>query len=186
MKIIEKAAMDPQFDVAKLEHLLKVRDQWAATEARKAYNEAFAAFKAEAIVDHEEQAVTDGPLKGKKLRRALLGGQRRDAAPVEVRPQPLVEAHQGREGLDRGHLHAEARPRAFRVVTMGGPPDAGGAKNAIQARASTITYLERYTLKAVCGIAEQGDDTTATATWTAGRSRSRSPAGPTSCATGAA
>jgi hypothetical protein len=43
-------------------------------------------------------------------------------------------------------------------VTIDGPPDTGGAKNAIQARASTITYLERYTLKAVCGIAEQGDD----------------------------
>jgi hypothetical protein len=41
---------------------------------------------------------------------------------------------------------------------MGGPPDAGGAKNPIQARASTITYLERYTLKAICGVAEGGED----------------------------
>jgi hypothetical protein len=44
-------------------------------------------------------------------------------------------------------------------VSMGGPPDAGGAKNAIQARASTKSYLERYTLKAICGVAEGGDDT---------------------------
>ena len=44
-------------------------------------------------------------------------------------------------------------------VSMGGPPDAGGAKNAIQARASAKTYLERYTLKAICGVAEGGDDT---------------------------
>ncbi len=42
---------------------------------------------------------------------------------------------------------------------MGGPPDAGGAKNAIQARASTKTYLERYTLKAITGLSEQNDDT---------------------------
>jgi len=42
---------------------------------------------------------------------------------------------------------------------MGGPPDAGGAKNAIQARASTKTYLERYTLKAITGLSEQDDDT---------------------------
>lgn len=41
---------------------------------------------------------------------------------------------------------------------MGGPPDAGGAKNAIQARASTKTYLERYTLKAITGLSEQADD----------------------------
>src|SRR5690606_31904525 len=44
-------------------------------------------------------------------------------------------------------------------VSMGGPPDAGGAKNAIQARASTKTYLERYTLKAITGLSEQNDDT---------------------------
>lgn len=41
---------------------------------------------------------------------------------------------------------------------MGGPPDTGGAKNAIQARASTVSYLERYTFKAVAGVAEGGDD----------------------------
>ena len=43
-------------------------------------------------------------------------------------------------------------------VSIGGPPDAGGAKNALQARASTKSYLERYTLKAICGVAEGGDD----------------------------
>jgi len=42
---------------------------------------------------------------------------------------------------------------------MGGPPDSGGAKNAIQARASAVSYLQRYTLKAICGVAEQGEDT---------------------------
>jgi len=44
-------------------------------------------------------------------------------------------------------------------VSMGGPPDAGGAKSPIQARASTVSYLQRYTLKAICGVSEQGDDT---------------------------
>jgi hypothetical protein len=42
---------------------------------------------------------------------------------------------------------------------MGGPPDTGGAKSPIQARASTVSYLQRYTLKAICGVSEQGDDT---------------------------
>jgi hypothetical protein len=51
-------------------------------------------------------------------------------------------------------------------VSMGGPPDAGGAKNAIQARASTKTYLERYTLKAITGLSEQNDDTDGNASFT--------------------
>lgn len=41
---------------------------------------------------------------------------------------------------------------------MGAAPDTGGAKNAIQARASAQTYLQRYTLKAITGLSEQDDD----------------------------
>jgi len=157
MKIIEKAALDPSFDVAKLEHLLKVRDQWAATEARNAYNEAFAAFKAEAIVVIKNRDVTDGPLKGKKY--AELFSVVNAVTPLLAK-YGLSHSWQVKSEKDLiavtcmlKHVlgHSES-------VTIDGPPDAGGAKNAIQARASTITYLERYTLKAVCGIAEQGDD----------------------------
>jgi hypothetical protein len=43
-------------------------------------------------------------------------------------------------------------------VSFGGPPDAGGAKNAIQARASTKTYLERYTLLAILGLSSKDAD----------------------------
>src|SRR6266480_380051 len=66
MKIIDRAAMDPSFDVAKLEQLLAVKERWEATEARKAFNEAFAAFKAEAVEIIKNRPVTDGPLKNKK------------------------------------------------------------------------------------------------------------------------
>ncbi|WP_167761441.1 ERF family protein [Duganella callida] len=46
------------------------------------------------------------------------------------------------------------------VTRMQAPPDASGKKNAIQQIASTITYLQRYTLLAACGLAtnEQMDD----------------------------
>ena len=43
--------------------------------------------------------------------------------------------------------------------TLGGPPDATGSKNAIQANGSTMVYLERYTLVATCGIAIENQDT---------------------------
>ena len=46
------------------------------------------------------------------------------------------------------------------VTRMEAPPDNSGKKNAIQQVASTITYLQRYTLLAACGLAshEQVDD----------------------------
>jgi hypothetical protein len=158
MKIIEKAAMDPQFDVAKLEHLLAVRERWEAAEARKAFNEAFANFKNEAIVVIKNRDVSDGPLKGKKY--AELFSVVNAVTPL-LSKYGLSHSWQVKSEKDLiavtctlKHIlgHSES-------VTIDGPPDVGGAKNAIQARASTITYLERYTLKAVCGIAEQGDDT---------------------------
>jgi hypothetical protein len=158
MKIIEKATLDANFDVAKLEKLLAMKERWEADEARKAFNVAFSAFKAEAIEIIKNRTVTDGPLKNKKY--AELFSVVNAVTPALSRHGlvGLVEAHEGREGLDRGHLHDPPRPRPRELVSMSGPPDSGGAKNAIQARASTITYLERYTLKAACGLAEQGDD----------------------------
>lgn len=45
-------------------------------------------------------------------------------------------------------------------TTLKAPADPSGSKNAIQAIGSTVSYLERYSLLAACGIAvkEQGDD----------------------------
>jgi hypothetical protein len=158
MKIIDRAAMDPNFDVAKLEHLLAVKERWEANEARKAFNEAFAAFKAEAVVIIKNRDVTDGPLKGKKY--AELFSVVNAVTPALSKYglshswKPTKDEKEWIEitcTLKHALGHSES-------VSMSGPPDAGGAKNALQARISTITYLERCTLKAVCGVAEQGDD----------------------------
>jgi len=45
-------------------------------------------------------------------------------------------------------------------VTLSAPPDNSGSKNNIQAIGSTVTYLQRYTLFAITGIAaaDQDDD----------------------------
>jgi hypothetical protein len=53
--------------------------------------------------------------------------------------------------------HAMGHCETTRMVA---PPDNSGKKNVIQQVASTITYLQRYTLLAACGLAtnEQLDD----------------------------
>lgn len=158
MKLIERVATDPQFDVAKLKELLEVRERWEASEARKSFNEAFTAFKAEAIEIIKNRQVTDGPLKNKRYAELFS---------VVNAVTPALSKH----GLSASWRLSKDEPSWIEVtctirhvlghaeaVSMAGPPDAGGAKNAIQARASTVTYLERYTLKAICGLAEQGED----------------------------
>lgn len=151
-------AVSKGMDPATLKDLMDLQDRWEKSEARKAYNRAFAAFKAEAVKIIKNRAVTAGPLQGKRYAELFS---------VVNAVTPALSAN----GLSTSWKLTKDDKDWIEVtctithelghsesVSMGGPPDAGGAKNMIQARASTITYLERYTLKAICGVAEDGDD----------------------------
>lgn len=145
-------------DLDKLERLLAMQERWEANEARKAYDAAFSAFKAEAVTIIKNRAVTAGPLQGKKYAELFS---------VVNAVTPALSKH----GLSSSWQITKDEKDWLEVtctlkhvaghterVSMGGPPDIGGAKNPIQARASTVSYLQRYTLKAITGLSEQEDD----------------------------
>lgn len=145
-------------DLDKLERLLAMQERWEANEARKAYDAAFSAFKAEAVTIVKNRAVTAGPLQGKKYAELFS---------VVNAVTPALSKH----GLSSSWQITKDEKDWLEVtctlkhvaghterVSMGGPPDVGGAKNPIQARASTVSYLQRYTLKAITGLSEQEDD----------------------------
>lgn len=154
-----RMAVEQGADLDRLERLMALQERWEANESRKAYTVAFGAFKAEAVRIIRNRTVTDGPLKGKSYA---------ELHSVVDSITPALSAHglsaswrltkDDKDWLEvtctLSHVggHSES-------VSMGGPPDTGGAKNLIQARASTVSYLERYTLKAITGTAEGGDDT---------------------------
>ena len=153
------AAMNQGASLEQVEKMMDLQDRWERKEAEKAYNAAFAAFKAEAVRIVKGRKVTDGPLRGKEY--AELHDVVDAVTPALSRHGLSTAWKLTRDEKDwlevtctLKHVggHSES-------VSMGGPPDAGGAKNALQARASTKSYLERYTLKAICGVAEGGDDT---------------------------
>lgn len=152
------AALAQGGDLAQVEKMMDLQDRWERKEAEKAYNAAFAAFKAEAVRIVRSKAVTAGPLAGKSYAELFS---------VVDAVTPALSRH----GLSASWRLSKDDPQWIEVtctlkhvgghaeaVSMGGPPDVGGAKNALQARASTKSYLERYTLKAICGVAEGGED----------------------------
>jgi hypothetical protein len=154
-----RIAVEQGADLDKLERLMALQERWQAGEAKKAYDAAFAAFKAEAVVILKNKQVTDGPLKNKKYAELFA---------VVNAVTPALSKH----GLSSSWKLTKDEKDWIEVtctlkhsgghtesVSMGGPPDTGGAKNPIQARASTVSYLERYTLKAVTGLSEQEEDT---------------------------
>ena len=141
-----------------LDRFIALQERFEANEARKAFNAAFAAWKGEAIKIVRNKTITDGPLKGKK--HAELFSVLNAVTPTLSTHGLSLSWKTTRDEKDWIEVTCYLKHKAGHVesVSMGGPPDAGGAKNAIQARASTTSYLQRYTAKAILGVAEQDDD----------------------------
>lgn len=156
-----RIAVEQGADLDKLERLMDLQERWNAAQAKRAYDEAFAAFKAEAVKIIKGRNVTDGPLKGKSY--AELHDVVNAVTPALSRHGLSSSWKLTKDDKDWMEVTCYLRHVGGHQESgsMGGPPDAGGAKNAIQARASTKTYLERYTLKAITGLSEQNDDTDA-------------------------
>lgn len=156
--VLLQMAVQQGADLDKLEKLMELQLRWERNEAKKEFDTAFAAFKAEAVRIIKNRDVTAGPLAGKKYAELFT---------VVNAVTPALSAH----GLSSSWQITKDEKDWIEVtctikhsaghsesVSMGGPPDVGGAKNAIQSRASTVSYLQRYTLKAITGLSEQDDD----------------------------
>ena len=141
-----------------LRELKGLAKEMADDEAAKAFSVAFAAFKSEVVTVIRGKEVTDGPLKGRKY--AELHSFVDAATPALAKHGLSHSWSVTRDEKDWIEVTCtiEHALGGKKQVSQGGPPDNGGAKNPLQARISTVTYLERATLKAVCGLAEKGDD----------------------------
>lgn len=139
--------------------MMDIHERWEKKQAEKSYNVAFAAFKAEAVRIIKGREVTDGPLRGRSY--AELHNVVDAVTPALSKHGLSASWKLTKDDKDWIEVtctlkHVDGHTES---VSMGGPPDTGGAKNQVQARASTQSYLQRYTLKAICGVAEGGDDT---------------------------
>ena len=146
-------------DLDKLERIMALQERWEASEAKKAFNIAFAAFKAEAVQIIKRTETKAGPLAGRVY--ADLNDVVKAATPALSKHGLSSSWKLTKDDKDWIEVTCFLKHVAGHEesVSMGGPPDSGGEKNALQARASTKSYLERYTLKAITGLSESGDDT---------------------------
>lgn len=156
--VILQLAIQQGASIETIERMWNLQVAYETREAEKRYNDAFAAFKAHAIRVIKNREATVGQTGSRKYAELFT---------VVNAVTPALSEH----GLSASWKLTKDEKDWIEVtcilkhsgghsqsVSMGGPPDASGAKNAIQARASTVSYLERYTLKAILGISEQEDD----------------------------
>ena len=156
MVIINRAVSDPAFDVAKLEALLNVKERWEREEARKAFVVALTAFKANPPDIFKNKQVA---FKDVRYSHATL-----DNVSIAIGTALAEHGLSHRWSVDQ----AETRIKVTCILmhnaghseslSMQSASDQSGNKNAIQALGSAVTYLERYTLLAITGMAVQDDD----------------------------
>ena len=140
-----------------LRDLLTIQREIEKDEARKAFEVAFANAKRNPPVIHKTRPVS------------IPGGASWKHAELDVAAKQISEwlgdhgmsfAWDIDDGGDSIAVSCRLKHIAghSEAVTMRAPADGSGKKNPIQSRASTVTYLERYTLFAVCGLSATGDD----------------------------
>lgn len=135
-----------------LEKLMGLQERWEKNESRKAFDEAVANAKAEL----------------KPVARTATGHNSKkyaDFAAIASAVDPIITKHglSYRFRSDQGDRISVTcilshRAGHSETTTLSGPPDASGSKNAIQAIGSTLTYLQRYSLVQMLGLAAAEDD----------------------------
>lgn len=145
-------------DLDKLQKLMDLRDRWEAAEARKAFVSAMSAFKAEpAKILKSKQVNIPG---GAKFAHATLADVC-DGVVANLSKHGLSHSYTLVQ-LDNGWVEVSCvithQAGHSEKTTLRAPPDDSGKKNSIQQIASTVSYLERYTLVAALGLAAKDID----------------------------
>lgn len=144
-----------------LERLLALQERWEASQARKAFDEAMSAAKAEIPIISKNRVVDFTSSKGRTHYK------HEDLAEIARTVNPIL----GKHGLSYRFRTSSApaepvsvtcivshRLGYFEENTLVGPRDESGNKNSLQQVGSTLTYLQRMTLKAALGLAAAEDD----------------------------
>lgn len=156
-----RIALESGADLDRLERLMALQERWEANEARKAFTVAMSDFKAEPLEIFKRKQV------GYKTKEGdFVGYMHAELSDVTAVVGPAM----GRHGLsyrwdikqDAGRINVTCivthKAGHSESVTMDAAPDSSGKKNAIQQTASSVTYLQRYTLLAATGMSTKGMD----------------------------
>lgn len=143
-----------------LEKLMGLQERWEQSQSRKAFDTAIASAKAEIPVIIKNKVVDFTSQKGR------TNYAHEDLAEIARTIDPILAKY----GLSY-RFRIDSQPGVVLVTcivshrdgyseenTLPAPHDVSGNKNSIQAVGSTITYLQRYTLKASLGLAAAKDD----------------------------
>lgn len=155
-------ALDKGADLDRLERLMVMQREWEADQARKAYVDDMARFKSAPITIEKDRHVnyTKSNNSVVDYNHASIGNV---TSTVCAALAACGFSHRWNTEQKDGGIVVSCvithRLGHSESTTLRANADDSGGKNSIQAIASTVTYLQRYTLLAATGLAtSDGDD----------------------------
>lgn len=154
-------AINQNCAIEKMEKLMALEERWRSAQAKNAYTEAMASFKASPPTLKKDKKASFVNTKNQLVEYSYLG-----LAECAVKIAEALSAHglshNWKVKQDQGSITVTCRlthkDGHYEEVSLTSVADTSGSKNAIQQIASTISYLERYTLLAITGLAAQDQD----------------------------
>lgn len=139
-----------------IEKMMELNERNERNEARKAFYQAMSEFKANVPTIVKDKAVAFG---GTAYKHSSLAHVLRIVNPVLAQNDLYVswKKDQGQGGITVTCILSHKLGHS-EVTSLTAPPDDSGKKNKIQSIGSTVKYLERYTLFALLGLADQDDE----------------------------
>jgi hypothetical protein len=156
-----EAAVNSGAGIEVIGRLMDFQERWDANQARKAFDAAMAAAKAELPVIRKNREVDFTSQKGRTNYR------HEDLAGIASQIDPILTRHglsyrfrptQGEGGLLTVTCILSHKDGHSEESSLSAGRDESGNKNNHQAIGSAATYLQRYTLKMALGLAASNDD----------------------------
>lgn len=160
MESILKYAIDKGAGIDQIEKMMELQERYERNEAKKAYYVAMAAFKANPPKINKDATVDYTSQKGRTNYRHATLANVTEKISAALSKHGLSAAWETNQEGDKitvkcriTHLLGYSES-----TQLSANPDNSGNKNSIQAVGSTVTYLERYTILSLTGLATHEDD----------------------------
>jgi len=154
-------AVESGAGIEMIEKLMGLQERWESNQARKAFDNAIAAAKAEIPNITKNREVDFTSAKGRtNYRYEDLGEIAKVVSPILAK-HGLSYRYRVTSNLNEPvtvTCIVSHRDGHFEETTLCASRDDSGNKNSIQQVGSTLTYLQRMTLKAALGLAVSNDD----------------------------
>jgi len=159
MSLIQQAQQG-NASIEQMQQLFDLQLRWEENEAKKAYHQAVAKFKSEAITILKDKHVSFPTSKGKtEYDHARLGT-------IVKTVVPYLSKHGLSHRWDFDQPNGQVQVTCIlshelghsQKTTLMAAKDDSGGKNSIQAISSAVSYLERYTFLGITGLAAEDQD----------------------------